>query len=727
MYDCARSAAIPSFRHHTVGRKSCRKLIPHGSAARALNSPPKNSILPITIGYFASILHIIHHMDTNYVQNVEMASDSQQEKEELLRQVEALKVEQAKNYVEQAKYYVKLLVYAWKHRINELANLANLVEANGNRNSYSTSQKSGQSAGTPQKCPPNKKQKTDEESWGEWNIDEHESDREDAARKLSGELKEILKQDMRREGSRQSSRTGTCSRAQAPAPVDSQATVASSLGSSQTESQESEYEQRGERNSTMATEFVDKTVEDALMFLWRKRNGSLDEKKHTHVVVNKMLSAALSTLRNLAEQHKANFSPLQSMQETIELCLYKETEHSKEKVDRLSDAALYLGGKAMPDDKKNKFTGDVAKLGMLISFEHKTNILNKCLLRDAQKEACRDFAAKIDRFDLLDSPVGYSVLTDGITWIFLRLQLVLEKQHGTDEKKIVISTERSPDISIMKESSGHFAFEFDMLAKWLCFVLEESILKQTMKPQEPFLDDKAQNIQLSDESSFRISKVFDQGRFFVVRGKYEMNGQSQSSSVVLKITTDVSKKGETRLRKEQDNLTRFAESDAIVHMVPPNPTTQSYLSKFFLTIENAGIALDKLIVSGDAGKKLAEVVKRDIWGKALGVFRNQDYVHTDIHPGNICIQKSAEGKDMRATIVDLESAVKVDKIVNDSPIKDRDDIGIDKDATASFHMDEAAVLAILSCLHDDGSFRDWVDKRKKYFEMMWKGDRRYSE
>ena len=627
-----------------------------------------------------------------------------------------LKTENQKLKQKLAEMELEKLVNAWKYRIDELSSLADLVEANGNRSSYSRSQASGQSAETPPKSPPAKKQKAGEKLWGIWKIDESVSESR-FAENLEEELRTSLDVDMSRPGSRKSDRLVTEIPKQPPAPDGSQASTTSSLAPSQTGSEESEFKQRGELNSTMAAELIGETVEEALIYLSEnRRQDSLDEKKHTHVVVNKLLSTALPTLRELAEVHRASFSPLQSMQDTIELCLYKETEHSKEKVDRLPDAALYLGGKKMPDNQINKFTRDFANRGMLISFEHKTNLLNANLLREAQKEACRDFAAKINRFDLLEPPVGYSVLTDGITWIFLRFQLVLEKVDGQDDKKIRILTERSDDISIM--SSDRSTFCFDTLAKWLCFVLGESIRKQTMKPQEPFLDDTAQNIKLSGESSFRISKACDHGRFFVVMAKYEMNGQSQGSSVVLKISTNMTEKGQERLRKEKKNLEYFANSDAIVHMVSPILTTESYLSEFVLTIQNAGIALDKLIVSGNAGKKLAEVVERDIWKTALKAFQEKNYVHTDIHPGNICIQASADGTDMRATIVDLESAVEVAAPVNDSPIKDRDDIGIEKGATASFVMDQAAVLAIISCLRGDGSFLDLVNKRKTYAERL---------
>jgi hypothetical protein len=410
----------------------------------------------------------------------------------------------------------------------------------------------------------------------------------------------------------------------------------------------------------------------------------------------------------------------QSKLDTIELNFYNETDRSKKRLDRLPGAVLYFGGKSMADDQKNIFTEDVAKRAMLISFEYKTNILNQSLLRQAQKEACRDFAAKISRYALLETPVGYSILTDGITWIFLCFRLVLQKRPQSDDKIIVISTERSEDISIMGSSLRGFHFKFDRLAKWLCFVLQQSILKQTMKPQEPFLDEDARKIQLSNVSSFQIFELFDQGRFFVVEGTRKINGQTESSTVVLKII-NMSEwvKRRERLDKEQKNLQLFAESDAIVNMVSTDPNTAtSYLSNFFLTIENAGTALDKFLVSGDAGKALAEVVKRDIWGRALHALREENYVHTDMHPGNICIKESAEGKGLHATIVDLESAVEVAEIIYESLIKDRDGLGIEKGAKASYNLDKAAVLAILSCLHDDGSFCDLVKKRKSYFEML---------
>lgn len=95
-------------------------------------------------------------------------------------------------------------------------------------------------------------------------------------------------------------------------------------------------------------------------------------------------------------------------------------------------------------------------------------------------------------------------------------------------------------------------------------------------------------------------------------------------------------------------------------------------------------------------------------------------MHTDIHPDNICIKETPDGK-LEAKIIDLESAVAVGEGIAKSPIKDRDDIGPteEDEKAASFAMDKAAVFAILSCIKQ-GSFTPVTSKMKEYYEKLKK-------
>ncbi|CAB9503655.1 expressed unknown protein [Seminavis robusta] len=124
------------------------------------------------------------------------------------------------------------------------------------------------------------------------------------------------------------------------------------------------------------------------------------------------------------------------------------------------------------------------------------------------------------------------------------------------------------------------------------------------------------------------------------------------------------------------------------------------------SLEDAGEPLDTLVVSGNAGKELARVVKRDVWGAALAALEEAELVHADLHPGNVCIRER-DGK-LEALVVDLEGAVKEGSKLEESPIKYRDELLNESSNTASTKMDKAWVAAILQCLWEEGSFHDLV-------------------
>ena len=82
-------------------------------------------------------------------------------------------------------------------------------------------------------------------------------------------------------------------------------------------------------------------------------------------------------------------------------------------------------------------------------------------------------------------------------------------------------------------------------------------------------------------------------------------------------------------------------------------------------------------------------------------------VHTDLHPGNICISEENNGV-LHAKVVDLESAVTVGAKLASSPIKYRDALLVVDGTVATHQMDEVIVIAILWCLWDEGSFQHLV-------------------
>lgn len=502
------------------------------------------------------------------------------------------------------------------------------------------------------------------------------------------------------------------------------------------DSQESLFHQAGERK-TRCKFRSEATVLQALEYLHQNNSkpseseNAVDEKGHTHYVVNRLLSAIKAPLELLVRTEITNYSGLgETYGETLELAYYEESRHHQDQTERQPDSAFYLVGK---ESGEPKLTKEAQQIGMLVSLEHKTTLDNQKKVRDAWMECERDYAEKVKETDCLHPPIGYSIITDGIDWIFLRMNVSREKnQHGMMAHKI--HTRCSDRINIHKDKANKKGgkdkkraekanednedklndWDFAILAKWLLFILKQSLVeKEYPMPEKPALDvgTKLQVQRILDLSERRlvaqVSSNGDDNRHFVL--KLPMFGFQEKEK-------GTNWKEARRIEQEKENLATLVDSKGIV-----SATMLQDVRPYIIHLDYVGCGLDKMIVSGQAGKLLAKEVYKHIWQQALPALRRKNMCHADIHPGNICVADDSGA--LRATLVDLESARTVGKTLEQSPIKVRDDSlqgFLDK---SSFKLDKIMVCSIMASLWEMSleNLADNVTKCAEGYQKQEKG------
>eukprot|EP00339_Tiarina_fusa_P013170 CAMPEP_0117055832 /NCGR_PEP_ID=MMETSP0472-20121206/38727_1 /TAXON_ID=693140 ORGANISM="Tiarina fusus, Strain LIS" /NCGR_SAMPLE_ID=MMETSP0472 /ASSEMBLY_ACC=CAM_ASM_000603 /LENGTH=712 /DNA_ID=CAMNT_0004772025 /DNA_START=151 /DNA_END=2290 /DNA_ORIENTATION=- len=464
-------------------------------------------------------------------------------------------------------------------------------------------------------------------------------------------------------------------------------------------SEVSEYKQCDSMGKAMGEEFVGKTLRGALDHLIKKRDQASGdfEIKYTQWVVNRLLAAALPSFQELAKQpeNRSWLSPLVKMQEKITIGFYAETEHSKKASVRCPDSAFFLQGTG--DDPCSGFNREVSGLANLICFEHKSSLSVKQKKRDALLELKRDYVQKLRAVDILGPQIGYGVVTDGIEWSFVKIEA--RRQGRKEEAGLLVYESETVNVYNGKN------YNFQELAKFLTFTFTKSIVESKLS-KSPFVnvqdeDDKEllENVQFDATRRFKITRILATERFFVAKA-----ATSEQKDVVLKIVYKQERNRARRMLVELDNLRILKDCPAVVNLAVGYGDDQTSVPPF-LVLEDAGEPLDKLVVSGNAGKELAKVVKRDIWGTALKALRLHKLVHADLHPGNICVREC--NGELQALIVDLESAVQEGGELAESPIKHREDL-LCSGQKAELKMDESMVIAILQSLWQKGSFHELI-------------------
>mmetsp|Transcript_15685 Transcript_15685/g.34304 ORF Transcript_15685/g.34304 Transcript_15685/m.34304 type:complete len:659 (-) Transcript_15685:128-2104(-) len=458
------------------------------------------------------------------------------------------------------------------------------------------------------------------------------------------------------------------------------------------------------------------TVKDALdqlhASMQQSNNGKLDnllqEETHTHYVVNRIVAAAVPEFKTyFCNNWKSPmFGP-----DSVELAYYTKQDHRHEKyLRKLPDSLLYIKGCGAA----TKLTKEALSIGSLVSFEHKNSLNDPQKRQVALCELERDYFEKVAKqMDLYSLPVGYGVMTDGINWKFYKFSTHLKI---TSMNKDWFVEAESHQVCICKDTGEEgLSYNFTELAEWLWFVFDQS-LKGELKATATSIP------ELDLLGKFRVEKFLGVGERRLVIGASTTTDPPQR--LVIKfpifafrrwIDKNVKTKQMTTMMREISNLQEMSRSENIVHLA--NSFGEQY-SRKLVVLEDVGVSLNSLICSGEAGKILARVVCNDIWNKALVALQRARICHADIHEGNICIQVVSE-KSLKATLVDLESAMPFGKKLWACPIKNRNkDDGLFYDES-DIRWDQASVCAILECLWDvDRSFADMSASTEKWKQEL---------
>jgi hypothetical protein len=442
------------------------------------------------------------------------------------------------------------------------------------------------------------------------------------------------------------------------------------------------------------------TVQEALQYLVDKRASARGEGKkkfeldYTQPVVNRLFSVIESFLRLfVGDIIKDSSSGVGGVSEKhVELYYYSERENKyRQDTTRRPDSLLYLAGKGVTPTLNR----EALSLGQLVSLEHKSNIQDQTKESVALLGIERDFAYKLKAEDFLEPKIGYHIITDGIAWKFFRINVIFANS------KFMFGIAESETVSTWNPAGN--CFDFSQLSRWLLFLLKMSVVN-------PKSNELSSDVELDwGDGEFKVNQFLALGR----RGIARVSSVTESKlHYVIKVPMFISIRNSLRKDEKMEARRIIAERQYLkmFHNCPNIVSLASNVDtpEWAILLEDVGISLDQCIVSGEAGKELAKVVFRDIWEIALNALGKEELCHADIHEGNICISTDNAGR-FKATLVDLESAVRFGTELKDSPIKFRKGKRV-----ASAEWDRASVCAILECLWDLGSIED-LETRVEYW------------
>ena len=404
----------------------------------------------------------------------------------------------------------------------------------------------------------------------------------------------------------------------------------------------------------------------------------------TQPFVNSLISAALPHLQSYAKP--------KLKQVATELQYYCETQHSAQAgLSRLPDGLLYITGEGSDDPK---LTEEAQRIGALMSVECKTDLQPNKPLCEALREVERDAAEKAKLENILQPETMCGLTSDGVSWQFHFFSWEVDAFL--------------PDINFKRESSTIFFLENDleMIAEWLVFSLMRSLKthkKIGLKVDIPVGKATMTKVFVSNPKRLRpqVFKASEKDRDLVI--KFFGINKGQIKDAVHQELAD-------RLMMERKYLEDLHDVPSFVSLArsPANDdqSEDNLFEKYVLCMEDAGTALNSVIISGHAGKHLAKIVYKDILQGALPALNLRKLCFADIHPGNICVKGGS------ARLVDLESIKQLGESLDKSPILLRENAP----QSAEVQWDEASVAAILCCLWDDGNFDNLKDYAGRFMD-----------
>lgn len=463
----------------------------------------------------------------------------------------------------------------------------------------------------------------------------------------------------------------------------------------------------------------------------RKTSPGNSEEKTTQPFVNTLLAAALPelqmffcSLREKPPTELAGDEVIQNPDSTFlffaekkTIPTFKEPEnciHEQRRHHRRPDAAFF----------ETCFVKDAtcfdaaARRSVRVSVKVK-RFLDRSHCADALIECERDLVTLTTRWPSALMRVGYSIVTDGIEWRFLKIFWVCELMGW--KRNIQMS---SPISAETLQTDGGLE-----LAKWLAFIVRQSVLNPKQESGFAFVYPFFKG---QETANGRVESVYGlSSRFLTMCCTVNVpvgNGGAQKVVVkrrlfyadgVIEAGSRRTEKNEEYLKKEiqmlkllegTSNVAKFAEGFA------PNGNWPA------LHLEYDGISLDKFDIRGERGIMLCEIVKKSIHDGALEVLKKKGYAHCDIHEANIVVSIASE----KAILIDFESATLFNEETKHSPTRNfvnKGQLGatMDLQLGATMEDDRTAVLALMACLYrpEDSDFalrKTWlfVEKNKKF-------------
>ncbi len=381
------------------------------------------------------------------------------------------------------------------------------------------------------------------------------------------------------------------------------------------------------------------------------------EIKVTHPLVFAVLSSAYGALRELVADR--------------ELHLYTENAGDIENVSshRNADAALFvLSGGAQSVEY-----GDAARRFSLLAVEAK-RMLDPNGKSDALCGGERDFMWVSGREPGESMPVGTSLFTDGVSWFFARMAWRFDGRDSSWRREIRMS----PEISLASDGGG-----WQLLAQWFVFAVQQAV----EVPREP----TGLSVCEWSETAWRLAGVMSVGSRSIV-SRWRRNNDTVVVKFALK-SEDAERRRKIHLYFEHERalLRLFADTASFVHLHAQFPLCDA----IYTAMDDAGLSLAALDISGTAGRLLAKLIVKDIWHSALTALHARELCHFDITEHNIVVARDRQ----TAKLVDLESVTAFGKPTAGSPTAVSNG-GATRPPVASKEFDQQSVCAVLKCLWD---------------------------
>ena len=305
---------------------------------------------------------------------------------------------------------------------------------------------------------------------------------------------------------------------------------------------------------------------------------------------------------------------------------------------RCPDAAFFMRDSAATNVKFDK----TAQRSAVLTVEVK-RCLDAAHLRNALHEVERDFAELAGGQPTRTMRVGYSIITSGFKWRFVRMWWTVDSRG-----KWMRTMEASRVIDFVTDGASFWS----TLGRWMKFALTKAMDLPTRQTDL--------NLELEFNGyRYQLDAVLSSGERSTV-SRWE---SAEGTAFVLKVPAGGSNERKARLSEyfnreaeNLDKLMKYVEAHRDVERFFPRRVPVLHVeAATALCLSDEGCALDLLDICGTAGRELALVVKRDIWQGAIDALKELDLRHCDIYATNIVVNGAGDAR--KAKLIDWESAV----------------------------------------------------------------------